>query len=308
MQVASAVMRGLTLLAPGRVEWREIPSPKLADSNAALVRPIAVGVCDFDRAIVAGVLHYLPLPIVLGHEIVGEVTEAGASVTTVKVGDKVILPMQVSCGHCPACHDHRTNSCDNVPRLSNYGLGEAGGGYGGGMSDLLSVPYADAMLVKVPEGLTPVDCVAMGCNLTEAYRCLAPIRRFPGAAVLVLGGYGPSIALSLWPWPALSVSRKSTSWETMRSNSLRPRRSAHGPSRSVNRSAKAAMPSSQISVSIRNTLQLAWRRSRRMGSARCPGLIRSPSFCRSVPCSAITAYCKPVRRTSERSWTRRWSC
>lgn len=187
-------MRALTFLAPGRVEWREAPMPTLAGPDAALVRPIAVGVCDFDRAMIAGVLNVLPPPIVLGHEIVAEVTEIGAGVRSVKMGDQVILPMQVSCGHCAACRDRRTNSCETVPRLSNYGLGPAGGGYGGGMSDLLSVPYADAMLLKLPNGLSPLDCVAMGCNLTEAYRCLAPRQRFPGGHVLVLGGHGPSIA------------------------------------------------------------------------------------------------------------------
>jgi threonine dehydrogenase-like Zn-dependent dehydrogenase len=60
-----------------------------------------------------------------------------------------------------------------VPRLSNYGLGAGGGGYGGGMSDLLAVPYADAMLVPVPEGCAPADCVAAGCNLVDVHRCLA---------------------------------------------------------------------------------------------------------------------------------------
>jgi alcohol dehydrogenase len=187
-------MRALTFSGPGQVEWHEAPAPDLPGPDAALVRPIAVGVCDFDRAMISGVLNILPPPIVLGHEIVGEVAAVGASVGTVEEGDQVILPMQVSCGRCSACHDLRTNSCESVPRLSNYGLGEAGGGFGGGMSDLLSVPYADAMLLKVPEELSAVDSVAMGCNLTEAYRCLAPLQRFPDGAVLVLGGHGPSIA------------------------------------------------------------------------------------------------------------------
>jgi threonine dehydrogenase-like Zn-dependent dehydrogenase len=189
-------MHRLTLVAAGRVERQEAPDPVLTGPEAALVRPIAASVCDFDRALISGVLDVLPLPIALGHEIVAEVVEIGEAVGEVKVGERVILPLQVSCGRCKPCRAGRSNSCEAVPRLSNYGLGAAGGDYGGGMSDLLVVPYADAMLVAVPEPLSPVDCVAVGCNLVDVYRCLAPpLAAFPGADVLVVGGHGASFAL-----------------------------------------------------------------------------------------------------------------
>ncbi len=189
-------MRQLTLVDVDQVEWQDVPEPVLSGPEAAVARPIAVSVCDFDRALVAGVLDVLPLPIPLGHEIVAEVSEIGASVRTVQVGGQVVVPLQVSCGACGPCRAGRSNSCEAVPRLSNYGLGAVGGGYGGGMSDLLAVPYADAMLVPVPEGCAPTDCVAVGCNLVDVHRCLAgPLAAFPGGDVLVVGGHGASFAL-----------------------------------------------------------------------------------------------------------------
>jgi threonine dehydrogenase-like Zn-dependent dehydrogenase len=188
-------MRQLTLLAGGQVRWRRAPAPVLAGPQAALVRPVAVSVCDFDRAMIAGRLRVLPPPIALGHEIVAEVVAAGDQVRSAAAGDRVILPLQVSCGSCGPCRAGRSNSCQAVGRVSNYGLGAGGGDYGGGMSDLLAVPYADAMLVPVPEGLSAVDVVAVGCNLVDAYRCLAPPAAAPGADVLVVGGYGATFAL-----------------------------------------------------------------------------------------------------------------
>jgi alcohol dehydrogenase len=189
-------MRELTLRGPGQLEWREAAAPRLAGSEAALVRPVAVGVCDFDRALVTGLLTTLPYPITVGHEIVAEVVEVGAAVHSVAPGELVIVPLQVCCGSCTACTSGRTNSCQSMPALSNYGLGAAGGDWGGGMCDLLSVPYADAMLVSLPAGITPADYAAVGCNLVDVYRAIAPhLGRFPEPEVLIVSGHGGTVSL-----------------------------------------------------------------------------------------------------------------
>ena len=189
-------MRALTLVQPGRIEWRQVASPELASPEAALVRPIAVGVCDFDRALVAGRITALPYPIALGHEIVAEVVEVGDRVADVQRGDQVIVPPQVSCGTCAECATGRTNNCEAMPALSNYGLGAGAGNWGGGMSDLLSVPFANAMLVRVPTKLSAQACAAIGCNLVDVYRTIAPyLGRFPSPDVLVVGGHGGTISL-----------------------------------------------------------------------------------------------------------------
>lgn len=190
-------MRQLTLFEEKTVAWREVPEPSLKSAQSAIVRPVTVGVCDFDRALVVGRYKALPLPIGLGHEIVGEVVEVGSDVTAIKPGMHIILPLHVSCGTCRPCASGTTNSCTSRPPLSNYGLGARGGDWGGGMSDLLLVPFADAMAVPVPAGLDAVDCAAIGCNLVDLYRAIEPCLSMNalGNRLLLVGGQAHSMAL-----------------------------------------------------------------------------------------------------------------
>lgn len=189
-------MLQLTLTGPQQLEWREAPAPRLTDSRAALVRPVAVGVCDFDRALVSGRYTALPYPIALGHEIVAEVVEVGAHVRKIVEGMTVLLPLHISCGECRSCRSGRTNSCTSRPPLSNYGLGSRGGAWGGGMSDLLVVPFADAMAVQMPTGLSAIDCAAIGCNLVDLYRAIAPyLASWSEPCVLIVGGDAGNMAL-----------------------------------------------------------------------------------------------------------------
>lgn len=188
-------MRQLTLIGERRLEWREVPSPALKSPLAAIVRPLAVAVCDFDRALVQGRYPALPLPIAIGHEAVAEVVSVGPEVRKVKPGMKVVLPLHVSCGTCPSCRTDRTNSCSSRPPLSNYGLGERGGAWGGMMSDLVHVPYADAMAAPAPAGLSPAECAAVGCNLVDMYRTVAPhLERYDSPRLLIVGGHASNMA------------------------------------------------------------------------------------------------------------------
>jgi alcohol dehydrogenase len=189
-------MRQLTLTGERTLEWLEVPKPELSSETAAIVRPVAVAVCDFDRAVVAGRYPALPLPIAVGHEIVAEVVEIGPEVRNIAIGMQVVLPLHINCGDCPNCAAHRTNSCTSRPTFSNYGLGSRAGDWGGGMSDYLAVPFADAMAVPVPDGLTAVDCAAVGCNLVDLYRAIAPhMTTFTDPTLLIVGGQAHNMAL-----------------------------------------------------------------------------------------------------------------
>lgn len=188
-------MRELVLTAPGRVGWRTTPSPELSSPRGALVRPLAVATCDFDHLLSTGRMS-LPGPIALGHEAVGVVQEVGEQVHDVRVGDLVVIPFQVSCGECETCRHGLTSACLEVGWLSCYGLGRAAGGYGGLVSDSVLVPYADAMLVPLPAGVTAEAAASVSCNIVDAYRCVGPqLRARPGASVLVVGGAFANIAL-----------------------------------------------------------------------------------------------------------------
>jgi threonine dehydrogenase-like Zn-dependent dehydrogenase len=186
-------VKQLEFLGKGKLEWRDAPDPKLEGDREAVLRPVALSTCDIDVAFVQG--RFPAEPFAFGHECVAEVTDVGDAVGTVEPGDLVSIPFQVSCGECDACREGRTGNCDSVPRLSSFGLPIGKARYGGFASDAVKVPFADAMLVPIPEGIPPSAVASLSDNIPDAWRCVAPpLEQRPGAPVLIAMGAG-SIAL-----------------------------------------------------------------------------------------------------------------
>lgn len=186
-------MRALTFTGPKALEWHEVPEPTLQGDGEALVRPVAATTCDLDRAIVAGRTP-LPPPFAIGHECVAEVVSHGEGVTRHAVGDLVVVPWHLSCGACERCRAGLVASCREVPTNAMYGT-PIGGHHGGFFSDLVRVPYADAMLVPVPSGVDPATVASASDNLTDAWLAVSrPLATRPGSPVLIVGGAG-SLAL-----------------------------------------------------------------------------------------------------------------
>jgi threonine dehydrogenase-like Zn-dependent dehydrogenase len=224
-RIATADMRELNLIAAGKLEWVERPDP-VPEAGDAIVRPIVVSRCDGDTlpihhhvsramqvGLKAGVIDpavghicgAVPFagPFAIGHECVGEVVRLGPAVARLAVGDRVVVPWSVSCGACDHCRRGLTSKClttglgsssDRV--LAAYGFGPSSGPYGGMVSDLIRVPFAEHMLVPLPHGLDPLRVAAASDNLADAWRTVVPhLRARPGARVLVVGGGGQSIGL-----------------------------------------------------------------------------------------------------------------
>lgn len=196
-------MRSLVFLGVGQLEWQEAEAPRLEPGDA-LVRPIAVAACDLDAAIVRGQAPFRP-PFAIGHEFVGEVEQVGEAVAGFSVGERVAVPFQISCGRCEPCSRGLTDGCSGVarqssgpiPRAAMYGIGDVGGGWGGALSDVVRVPYADHMLVRLPDEVSPEAAASASDNIADAWRAVAPqLKEVPGSAVLVLnGGAAGSIGL-----------------------------------------------------------------------------------------------------------------
>lgn len=189
-------MRQLTYEQAGVVRWREVPDPVLADPAGALVAPLAVARCDLDLPMAAQGLF--PGPFGVGHETVAEVVAVGPEVTRISVGQRVLVPYQVSCGACVACRDRRYGACHTYRAQVGgaFGFGPAGGGHGGGLSDLLLVPAADHLLVPAPDGIAPEVLCTLVDNGVDGYRTVAgPLAAAPGADVLVVGGAASSVGL-----------------------------------------------------------------------------------------------------------------
>lgn len=182
-------MRELNFVEAGQLEWRDAAAPALEGDGQALVRPVAVATCDLDTGVIAG---RFPIsgPFAFGHECVAEVVDVGDAVTSVRPGDLVSVAFQISCGDCAACRAGNSGSCTETPRLAMYGL-PLGGQWGGFLSDLVRVPYADAMLVALPDGVAPATAASLSDNIVDAWRTVGPqLAANPGAPVLVCGGAG----------------------------------------------------------------------------------------------------------------------
>ncbi|WP_405908103.1 alcohol dehydrogenase catalytic domain-containing protein [Streptomyces sp. NBC_00828] len=178
-------MRELTYVAKRTVEWREAPDPKLQSDQEAIVAPVAATSCDVDSMILAG--HgFIDPPFALGHECVARVVETGDAVTAVAPGDLVVVPWSINCGSCDNCRAGLTAHCTAVPHMAMYGA-PIGGSWGGLFSDLVRVPFADAMLVPLPAGLDPVAMASASDNWSLSWRLVAPhLKNRPGARVLVV--------------------------------------------------------------------------------------------------------------------------
>lgn len=187
-------MRQLVYLEAGKVEWQEAPEPALQGPGEALVRPLAVARCDLDAGMMMGLAPYQG-PFPLGHEFVGEVIEAGEEVH-LRPGLRVIVSFQICCGGCDQCSRGFTSSCQAVQPGAMYGIEPLGGPWGGALADLVRVPYANAMMVPLPEGVRPADVASLSDNVCDGWRAVGPqLAARPGAPVLVMGGLAASVGL-----------------------------------------------------------------------------------------------------------------
>jgi threonine dehydrogenase-like Zn-dependent dehydrogenase len=181
----------LIYAAPDELGWVEAKAPRLTSDAAALVRPLAVATCDLDALIVAGKSPFSP-PFPLGHECVAEVVDLGDDIASLERGQLVSVPFQISCGKCEACRRGRSGNCSGVAPMSTYGFGPAVEQWGGFLSGLVCVPYAEHMLVPVPAGLSPATVASASDNISDGWRTVGPqLAEEPGAPVLVVGGAGP---------------------------------------------------------------------------------------------------------------------
>ena len=151
--------RGVAYIKPGQVEVQSIDFPKLVNptngkkaEHGVLLKIISTNICGSDQHMVRG-RTTAPAGLVLGHEITGEVIEAGRDVEFIKVGDIVSVPFNIACGRCRNCKEGRTGICLNVNPArpgAAYGYVDMGG-WVGGQAEYVMVPYADFNLLKFPD-------------------------------------------------------------------------------------------------------------------------------------------------------------
>src|SRR5919197_1200823 len=117
-----ATNRGVAYMSPGKVEVQSIDFPKLAlgsrkCEHGVILKVVSTNICGSDQHMVRG-RTTAPRGLVLGHEITGEIIEAGRDVEFLKVGDLVSVPFNIACGRCRNCKEGKTGIWLNVDLLS----------------------------------------------------------------------------------------------------------------------------------------------------------------------------------------------
>jgi glutathione-independent formaldehyde dehydrogenase len=187
-------------MEPGVVEVQSIDFPKLAlgdrkCEHGVILKIVSTNICGSDQHMVRG-RTTAPKGLVLGHEITGEVIEAGRDVEFIKVGDLVSVPFNIACGRCRNCKDRATGICLNVNPArpgAAYGYVDMGG-WVGGQADYVMVPYADFNLLKFPDKAQAMskikDLTCLSDILPTGYHGAVSAGVSPGASVYIAGA-GP---------------------------------------------------------------------------------------------------------------------
>jgi glutathione-independent formaldehyde dehydrogenase len=193
--------RGVAYMGPGKVEIQDIDFPKLIGpggrkcDHGVILKIVATNICGSDQHMVRG-RTTAPKGIILGHEITGEVIEAGRDVECIKVGDLVSVPFNVACGRCRTCKEQQTGICLNVnPARAGGAYGYVDmGGWVGGQAEYVMVPYADFNLLKFPDRARAMEKIRDLTCLTDilptGYHGAVMAGVGPGSTVYIAGA-GP---------------------------------------------------------------------------------------------------------------------
>ena len=182
------------------VRVEDVPEPKILNDRDAIVRVTSTAICGSDLHLYNGFIPGMEKGDILGHEFMGEVVEVGRGVDNLKVGDRVVVPFPIACGHCLACENEMYSLCENSN--PNAGLAEklwghspAGvfgyshllGGYAGGQAEYARVPFADVGPLKVPEDLTDEQVLFLSDIFPTGYMGAEMCNIKPGDVVAVWG-------------------------------------------------------------------------------------------------------------------------
>ncbi|QRX81507.1 formaldehyde dehydrogenase, glutathione-independent [Glaciimonas sp. PAMC28666] len=193
--------RGVVYVGDGKVEVHSIPFPKLDNpqgrkiAHGVILKVISTNICGSDQHMVRG-RTTAPTGLVLGHEITGEVIECGSDVETLKKGDLVSVPFNVACGRCRTCKEQHTGVCETVnPARAGGAYGYVDmGGWIGGQSEYVMVPYADFNLLRFPDkdqAMSKIrDLTCLSDILPTGYHGAVTAGVGPGTTVYVAGA-GP---------------------------------------------------------------------------------------------------------------------
>jgi threonine dehydrogenase-like Zn-dependent dehydrogenase len=183
-----------------RVEVENVPDPQILNNRDAIVRITHTAICGSDLHIYNGMIPTMKRGDVLGHEFMGEVVEVGPDVRNLSVGDRVVVPFPIACGHCLQCERELYSLCENsnpnawmAEKLYGYspcgifGYSHMLGGYAGGQAEYARVPFADIGPLKIPESLSDEQVLFLSDIFPTGYMAAEACNIQPGDSVAVWG-------------------------------------------------------------------------------------------------------------------------
>jgi len=189
-------MRALTWQGKRSVTVETVPDPVIEQPTDAIVRVTSTAICGSDLHLYEVFGPFLDRGDILGHEPMGVVVEVGSEVTTLAVGDRVVVPFNISCGHCFMCRRGLQSQCETT-QVTQYGSGAALFGYTklygqvpGGQAEYLRVPLADYNHIRVGEDLPDDRYLFLSDILPTAWQGVE-YAEVPEGGTLVVMGLGP---------------------------------------------------------------------------------------------------------------------
>jgi len=186
-------MRALTWQGNLDVRVTDVPDPRIQEPNDAVIEVTSTAICGSDLHLYGVLGPYLSPGDVLGHEAMGIVTEVGRDITGLSAGDRVVIPFNISCGHCWMCDRGLYAQCETT-QVREQGKGAALFGYTslygavpGGQAQFLRVPQAQFGPIKVPQDGPDEQYLFLSDVLPTAYQAVAYADTPAGGTLAVLG-------------------------------------------------------------------------------------------------------------------------
>lgn len=182
------------------VRIESVPDPRILNPRDAIIKVTLSAICGSDLHLYDGFIPSMERGDVLGHEFMGEVVETGRDVRNLKVGDRVVVPFAIACGHCYFCEHEMTSLCDNSNPNAGmaekafgfsgsglFGYSHLYGGYPGGQAEYVRLPFADTGHVKVPDELSDEQVLFLSDIFPTGYMAAENCQMDPGDTVAVWG-------------------------------------------------------------------------------------------------------------------------
>jgi threonine dehydrogenase-like Zn-dependent dehydrogenase len=189
-------MRAVAWHGKRDVRVDNVPDPVIEQPTDALVRITSTALCGSDLHLYEVMGPFMGEGDILGHEPMGVVEEVGPEVTNCKVGDRVVMPFQISCGHCWYCDQGLQTQCETT-QVRDQGMGAALFGYTklygevpGGQAEFLRVPQANNTTTVVPDGPDDERFLYLSDVLPTAWQAVE-YAAVPDGGTLVVLGLGP---------------------------------------------------------------------------------------------------------------------